>query len=503
MLASESTGASRVATALGIVVLLVIAAGLRVWCSRGELWLDEVWTWDIAAKMTWLGGLFSQLREENNHYLNTLVIWLFRDSSKSAGFLYRLPAIVCGVAAVGVAWRLGRTALRSRESVSWLAGALTATSYLMAHYSSEARGYAYAVFFSALAFDQLGVLEWDRANFSASGLASRKRRIANWLFPVACCGGFLSQPIFLTCFGAMAVWVYVRLRRASAHEPLWPTLLRYFALPGLFFVTLYLVDLRHAVNGGGDQFPLWRVVLETLSLTGGGPFRGWGAAVVAALVAGAFVHGLRALASQGDDRWIFHFLVVVVMPLGLLVVLRRAEVYPRYFLIAVFFLIQAVAVGLADLLQRGPAAWVFGVMSLIGMMAGNGQHIGQLAEQGRGSYLPILEYLANQEPTPVIHLRSDHDFRHPLMFKYYVPLADMRGKSLDSIDRERVPPTGTAWLLTHSLDFDWQPPASRTVSGIEYDLRVFHPYAGLSGWGLALYHRQEKRAVGGAGSSTP
>jgi len=501
-LASEATVASRIATFLWLAGLLGIATGLRVWCSRGELWLDEVWTWDISKKLTWPGGLFYQLQEENNHYLNTLVIWLFRDSSKSAGFPYRLPAIVCGIATVGVAWRLGRTSPKFRESASWLAGALTATSYLMVHYSSEARGYAYAVFFAALAFDQLWVLESVRVNPPASGPASRPWRIASWLFPVACCGGFLSQPIFLTCFGAMAVWVFLRLKRQGPNELPWPTLRRYFVLPGLFFVALYLIDLRHAVNGGGDRFPLWRVVLETLSLAGGGPFSGWAAAVVAVLVAGAFVHGLRVLAREGDDRWVFHLLVVVVMPLGLLVVLRRAEVYPRYFLIAVFFLIQAGAVGLADLLQKGTAAWVVATVSLVGVMGGNGQHIAELAERGRGNYLPILRFLSNQEPTPVIHIRSDHDFRHLLMFKYFLPLADMPGKSLDYVELGRVPAEGTEWLLTHSLDFDWRPPASRTVRGVEYDLRLFRPYAGLSGWGLALYRRPEGRAVEGAGQSS-
>ena len=271
----------------------------------------------------------------------------------------------------------------------------------------------------------------------------------------------------------------------------WPTLLRYFVPPGLFFVVLYLVDLRHAVNAGGDQYPLWQVVMETLSLTGGGPFAGWGAVVVAGLVAGAFVHGLRVLARVQDDRWVFYVLVVVVMPLGLLVVLRRAEVYPRYFLIAVFFLIQAAAVGLADLLRQGSVAWVLATVCLAAVMWGNGQHIGRLAEFGRGGYLPILESIPFQEPSPVIHLRSDHDFRHPLMLKYSLPLAEMPGKTVEYVKFDQIPPEGTDWLLTHSLDVSWQPPQIRTVRGITYDLRVFRPYAGLSGWGLALYRRRE------------
>ncbi len=481
--------ASRFLTFIRLAILLGIAALLRASCSLGELWLDEVWTWEISHKLTWPGGLFYQLQEENNHYLNTLMVWLLRNQ---AGVWYRLPAISCGIAAVGMAWRLGLADSKFGRLTSWLAGGLTATSYLMVHYSSEARGYAYAVFFASLAFHQLLVLEACRSLGSdLTPRVSRIRRLSSWLFLLACCGGFLSQPIFLTCFGAMAVWVYLRLTRPGTAEQVWPTLLRYFVPPGLFFVVLYVIDLRHAVNAGGDQYPLWQVAMETLSLTGGGPFAGWGAVVVAGLVAGAFVHGLRVLAREKDDRWVFYLLVVVVMPLGLLLVLRRAEVYPRYFLIAVFFLLQAAAVGLADLLQRGSVAGVLAIVCLAAAMWGNGQHIGRLAEFGRGGYLPILESIPFQEPSSVIHLRSDHDFRHSLMLKYSLPWAQMQRKSVEYVPLDQVPPEGTDWLLTHSLDVAWQPPQTRTVKGIAYDRRAFRPYAGLSGWGLALYRRRE------------
>ncbi len=481
--------ASRFLTFIQLAILLGVAALLRASCSLGEMWLDEVWTWEISHKLTWPGGLFYQLQEENNHYLNTLMVWLLRDQ---AGIWYRLPAISCGIAAVGMAWRLGLADAKFGRLTSWLAGGLTATSYLLVHYSSEARGYAYAVFFAALAFHQLLVLEACRQwGSELTPRVSRIRRISSWLFPLACCGGFLSQPIFLTCFGAMAVWVYLRLTRPGTAAQVWPTLLRYFVPPGLFFVVLYLVDLRHAVNAGGDQYPLWQVVMETLSLAGGGPFAGWGAVIVAGLVAGAFVHGLRVLSREQDDRWVFYLLVVVVMPLGLLLVLRRAEVYPRYFLIAVFFLIQATAIGLADLFRRGAVAWVLATVCLAAAMWGNGQHIGRLAEFGRGGYLPILESIPFQEPSSVIHLRSDHDFRHSLMLKYSLPLAEMQGKTVEYVKLDQIPHEGTDWLLTHSLDVAWQPPQTRTVKGIAYDRRVFRPSAGLSGWGLALYRRRE------------
>ena len=480
-----AAGRLRWHTLISLIVLVGTAALLRLCCMEGEGWFDEVWTWDISHKLTWPGGLFYQLRSENNHYLNTLLVWLLQDQPWP---YWRFPAMCCGVATVVIAWRLGRAHWQFGGQASWLAGALTATSYLMVHYSSEARGYAYAVFFAALAYQQLRVLESCRS-IQGDCPKLRYRRLANWLFPAACCGGFLSQPIFLGCFGAMAIWIFVRLERFGPAEQILPTCLRYFLPPGLFFVLLYLVDLRHAVNVGGDEFPLWRVIIETLSLTGGGPFGGWGVWVVAGLVAGAFVHGLRVLARENDSCWIFHLPVVVVMPLGLLVVVGRTQVYPRYLLIAVFFLIQAAAIGLADMMRRGSAPLALATISLAAVMWDNGRHIAQLAQLGRGSYLPILESIPSGEPSGVIQLRSDSDGRHPLMFKYYLPLADLNGKTFHYVTREHVPTGGTEWLLTHALDVQWQPPRTRTVRGVVYDLWLFGPYAGLSGWGLALYRR--------------
>ena len=107
MIAPAANGPSRLFAWLLLAALLAISVWLRVQCSRGELWLDEIWTWDISHKLTWPGGLFYQLQEENNHYLNTLAVWLFRDHSpQSARMWFRFPAIVCGVASVAVAKRV-------------------------------------------------------------------------------------------------------------------------------------------------------------------------------------------------------------------------------------------------------------------------------------------------------------------------------------------------------------------------------------------------------------
>ena len=488
---------------LGWGLVLIAAAGLLRWrASLGEFWLDEIWTWEICQKLTWPGGLFYQLQEENNHYLNTLWIWLVGQDAWWGW--YRLLPVLCGTISVGLAWKLAAPAATPRTATApvtwiapWIAAAMSACSYLLIHYSSEARGYAYAVLFSAWAFLELPQAIVDqlrhRTTGSSVGLGQARLR-----FTLAACGGFLSQPVFLTCYVAMAIWALLRLRRSTDSGLAMPVLWKTFFPSGVFFVFLYVIDLKNAVNGGGNVYPLWQVILETLSLTGGGPYAVETlAVVVAGLVLGAFGQGLRVMHRNRDDRWVFHLLVVVVMPMLLLVALRRAEVYPRYFILSVFFLIQAAAIGFADLLHRNWAGRTVAVITILAYMVGNGQHYQRLTTLGRGSYLKLIERMTQDESNPEIVLLTDHPFRHEMMFRYWVPRTDLHGKTIQlaPLPKPGVPAgSPPPWLLLHKLDPDWQPQPSLAMrGGDEYQLQMLESYAGLSGWSLALYRLKTPR----------
>jgi hypothetical protein len=469
------------AAEIALGAILIVAAGLLRWrASLGEFWLDEVWTWQISQKLTWPGGLVYQLQEENNHYLNTLWIWLVGQNAWWGW--YRLLPVLCGTISVALAWKLAAPSAAPRAGTTpvpwiapWIAAALSACSYLLIHYSSEARGYAYAVVFTAWAFLELPQTITDQLQAQAYGSSVELGR-ARLRF-------------------SLAAWTLLKLRRSSDSGLAMPVLWKTFFPSGAFIVALYLIDLKNAVNGGGDVYPLWQVILETLSLTGGGPHAvGMPAVVTAGLVLGAFGQGLRVLRRDHDDRWVFYLLVVVVMPLLLLVVLRRAEVYPRYFILSVFFLIQAAAIGLADLLHQSWAGRVVAVVTILASMIGNGQNYERLANLGRGSYMKLLQRMVHDEQTAEIVVMTDHPFRHEMMCRYYEPRCDLRGKTLKLVPppEPAAPVTKPApWLLVHKLDPAWRPKASITTrQGVKYQLQQVEPYAGLSGWGLALYRIQ-------------
>src|SRR5262249_4135081 len=131
-------------------LLVAAAATLRGAASSGDLWLDEVWSVEVAQRLHSGLGVFTEIHQSNNNHLNTLFLYLLGKQSNL--FVYRIPCVIAGVAAVLVAGHIG---LRRGGVEAILAMVLTAFSYPLIHYSSEARGYGLAVLFDLLAFDFL------------------------------------------------------------------------------------------------------------------------------------------------------------------------------------------------------------------------------------------------------------------------------------------------------------------------------------------------------------
>ncbi len=61
---------------LGGTVILLISAALRFLGAQGDLWLDEIWTLDIASNIDHAYLIFWGPYLDNNHFLNTYYIYL-------------------------------------------------------------------------------------------------------------------------------------------------------------------------------------------------------------------------------------------------------------------------------------------------------------------------------------------------------------------------------------------------------------------------------------------
>jgi hypothetical protein len=54
-----------------MTLVLVIGTGLRLAGTRGDLWLDEIWTLVLLQPISWVGQIFWGINNDNNHFLNS------------------------------------------------------------------------------------------------------------------------------------------------------------------------------------------------------------------------------------------------------------------------------------------------------------------------------------------------------------------------------------------------------------------------------------------------
>jgi hypothetical protein len=461
---------------LTAAVLVLAAALVRVLGARGDLWLDEIWSMELARVAGSAGGVFTQLHHDNNHHLNTL--WLLLVGYDAGPVAARLLSVVAGAAMVGVA-ALGDRRDRAL-SLAW--AFLLAFSYVLVHYGSEARGYGPALLFAVAAFVALDrLLATGRAAWSIG-------------FAAAAVLGLLSHLTFLYAFLAFLAWAGA----TAWKDPGRPGLVRGLALaflpPVAFFLVLWAVDLRHLAVGGGPEYRLLDVLGELVRSTAGlpaGPLA-WAALPFLALPG----IGLARLVRERDPRWVFFLVVILVGPAAVLVATRPEYLAPRYFLVAVPFLLWLAASGAVILGRTGrPGLRVVVAMAIL-FLAGNGASLARLARDGRGQYREALAFVLRSEPGTVASVGSDHDFRNATVIGRHV-------RDLPGVDRFRYVQAGEwtstspRWVLVHHFDGDPPPdPVVLGPTGTRYDLARVFPYAGLSGWDWYVYRisdRQEAR----------
>ncbi len=166
--------------------------------------------------------MFTAIHHDNNHHLNSLYLYFVRESA--SWILYRLHVIAAGTATVILA---GIITKRAGDRAAVAAMLLSAASFPLVLYSSEARGYALAVFCAFLAIPLA-----DR--YFAVG-----RAVWALAFGVVSVLGFLSHLTFLHAYAGFVAWTAYRvglrpLRRAV------PAFASLHAVPIVSLTALYL-----------------------------------------------------------------------------------------------------------------------------------------------------------------------------------------------------------------------------------------------------------------------
>lgn len=535
------------------VALLAAGFALRLAAGRGLLWLDEIWSLQNALSLTSPLEAVSVLRHDNNHILNTLLLLLIGPNQPL--LLYRLPAIFAGTAAVAVA---GWSGTQYGRIGRWTAMTLTASSYLLVHYSSEARGYSWLVLWSLTSYESLRRLlsEWETSaspthakppgnlhgnagasavvfSGSTDGRESPRRHTWHWaiLFSLSSALGFLAHPTFLHVYVAALCWsvTFVLTRPSTATNAAWLSepcgqystapraLLRRCArgvllmpgealtspvgrreaarilaashvLPIATALLLYAVNLRHMTLGGGPDYSLPRLLVQTGSLTLGGSHEGPLAFVACLLFVAGIAAGLMLLRRSDRGQWQFHVLAIG-LPVLQSVVARPPFAFVRYYLVSVVFGLMVLSYLLSQWLQTGGWRQKTATVVLALYLLTNGAHCAKLIRIGRGNYLAALEYMVRQSDDAPVRVTSDHHHGVQMLTEFYSPFVHSPRRVVyeKDVDWNRDPPP---WLILHREPGGRaEPPASEwRVARRLYRFEREFDCSPLSGWKWRLYH---------------
>jgi hypothetical protein len=464
---------------LSIATLVIVAAAVLRWPGLGtDLWLDELWARRMAIAMPSAFTTFT-LHHEVNHHLTTL--WFYLTGPEASAQVYRLPSYACGIGTVAVAGLIG---WRRSGATAIFAMLLTASSYELIVFSSEARGYSMAVFATLLSFLLLE-LHLDRARtWTLAGYA------------IVATAGLFTQPVFSTVLASACVWSALHWWRSKARSVRSAGVaLAPHVVPLCALAALYFGDLNHVVSGGGTgTSSLAEAYRQSLAWTLGAPESAafmWAGAVIAAV---AIVFGVRA-AAQRDHASAAFFLGAIVAVPNLALLLRGSEmVYTRHFLPGSALTLLLVAFLLGSFWERSRAWQLAAAGAFVTFAATNGLHVQTFMEHGRGNYQEAIRFMADRTAGPVT-IAADHDFRVGLELDYYLRRV-LGSRPAAFVPQGAWPKGGPAWVVANADHYE-APTLPHNVyadpDGNEYELFRTVPTAPLTGLHWFLFRNRAPR----------
>lgn len=469
-------------------LILLLAAVLRIPGLWTDFWLDEIWSWTLVwdwkltRRISGVWGIFTQIHQDNNNYLNTLFIYLCGSAAPLP--LYRLPALLAGLVAVWIGGllvvRWSQPRMMNSVTAMLVGMGLVATSQVEIVYSSEARGYALAIC----------------AAFAAQWCLGSLLRSGKWL-PVVCyaliaCCGFLGHLSFLSVFVAQAFWSLAALLWSRHSAGSWTWLLAKlsvaFGVPTLLVGWLWFVDLSLARVGGGPELSPWPVIRDAFAMPFGASLPQSLVLPCGLLMATLLVSGFWRLRHVATLEVVSMISLTIVTPAILFGLAPQGLVYPRHFLVGMSLLIPVAGVGLwswctADLrLLRFAGVVAVGVWCL-----GNGVEIVRFWMAGRGQYQAALDHISEGASGRIVPIGSDNYFRTGMVMSFYqARTRKYRGLRYEPPELwGQLPPH---WMLYHSLDRDPNFASEVQVAGFRYQLTEVFTFAGPVGWHWAAYY---------------
>lgn len=450
---------------LGAAALTVRAAA----CA-GDLWLDEVLSYETAAAITSALGIVEHAVSRNSH--GVTVLWMYLVGDTPHWWLYRLPSLVAGCLLLPLAALPLRRQAGDRAALA--AAALFGAGFFMITYASEARAYAGIMLHALLAFRL------------AEEQERRPGPAVEWAVGACLLGGAFWQPIFVLVWGAFALWALAaRLPRATAF--------RMLALPAAAVAggLAWGFRVHSAAAAPGTRLGvLWHFMTAGFALPGPPAVQAAVAAALGAAVAASFLRR-----PEFESRRIAALrLLLCVVPVAGVLAAPTLSIFPRYFSAALPLLYLSVLYGLraAAAPRGGPASWAAGALGLL-LLASNAAADAAFLRDGRGHYLDALRWMAARTPRgETVRWITDHPYRNGMLvgfFARYVPEA-----RFEAVSHKTMGDRPARWAILHQGDDDAYPFAPPVLPVDPHRYRWVKTFAksGLSGFRWHLYELEAR-----------
>lgn len=468
------------------VVVVALAALVRLAATWNDLWFDEIWTLSLIGGLRSPLGILTELHHDNNHPLNSFLLYLLRPLGSD--WAYRLPAWGAGVATLVLGAYVntlddGAHGDAAPSLRGLFAALVLGASHPLVHYGSEARGYALALAFG-LAAIAVALRDGVRPGSRAAPLAWTALLLA-----------LLAHALAVHFLAALVAWSIVRtLRRGDGWRRTLVTIGWWYAVPMLGTVALYLGFLHDITIGGGPREGLLAPLLRAIAVTTALPLHA-PAVLLLAVAPGLLAGGLVWLALRGSDLWALYLVGAVISPAAL-AVLAPTDLYAeRYLLVSSLLWLLLLARLLAWATTRGTVMRALAFAATVAFVAGNAERIGSLLRDGRGQYVAALRYIASHSSGPTALVTSDHDFRNRLVIEYYAPRIE--GLSIRYLMRAECAETIPEWYVAHRGPEEEPPPdVLPSARGIRCRVVAQYPATSLSGWRWFLCHREDASGTG-------
>lgn len=325
---------------LGLMVLLLVGAVLRIYRLDSGLWFDEIRT-VISSVRSPLLEIVTHYPSNNDHLLYSVLAHLSISVFGEQPWSLRLPAAVFGIASIPMLYLLGRTVTSRFDAL--MAAMMLTFSYHHIWFTQNARGYTALLFWVMLATFLL--LQWYSRG-SKSALV--------WYAIVAALGSYthLTMVFVVMSHALVFVWVFFVPRSGSnPGGPDWRHAATAFIAAGVLTIILYspmLLDLQSFFSGTAGtetvETPFWALLaaLRSLHVGLGGLF----AVLVAMTIFGIGVLGYL----QRNRVALALFLLPGVVTLLVAVAMGR-PVYPRFLFFLMGFVLLIVVEGASTIGQ--------------------------------------------------------------------------------------------------------------------------------------------------------